>query len=122
VDFQAGGQFFSTTRMFNAYSGLGIETVGNNALGNPLRNPIVDAGGNVIVDADGAPVSSAPLSEVGPASGGILVEGVSATGEELSVVVDPVTYYGGLFGFHEKWMYDASFVKLREVSIGYTIP
>ncbi|MCB0557382.1 MAG: SusC/RagA family TonB-linked outer membrane protein [Lewinellaceae bacterium] len=122
VDFQVGGQFFSTTRMFNAYSGLGIETVGNNALGNPVRDPIVDASGNVIVDADGAPVSNAPLSEVGPASGGVLVEGVSESGEELSVLVDPVSYYGSLFGVHEKWLYDASFVKLREVSIGYTIP
>ncbi len=122
VDFQVGGQFYSVTRMFNAYSGLGIETVGNNALGNPVRDPIVDGSGNVIVDADGAPVSSAPLSEVGPASGGVLVEGVSETGEELSVVVDPVTYYGGLFGLSEKWLYDATFVKLREVSLGYTIP
>lgn len=122
VDFQVGGQFFSTTRMFNAYSGLGIETVGNNALGNPVRDPIVDGSGNVLVDADGAPVVSAPLSEVGPASGGVLVEGVSETGEELSIIVEPQTYYNRMFGLHERWLYDASFVKLREVSLGYNIP
>ena len=120
VDFQIGGQFFSVTRMFNAYSGLGIETVGDNALGNPVRDPIVDGSGNPIVDADGVAVTSAPLSEVGPASGGVLVEGVSESGEELSIVVNPVNYYGRLFGFHEKYLFDASYAKLREVSLGYT--
>lgn len=116
VDFQVGGQFFSTTRMFNAYSGLGEETVGNNDLGNPLRDPLRDKSGNVI----GA--SSALASEVGPQSGGIRVDGVSESGEALSVYVDPVTYYGRMFGLHERWMYDASFVKLRELNLGYNLP
>lgn len=116
VDFQVGGQFFSTTRMFNAYSGLGAETVGNNALGNPVRDPLTDQSGNPIAGA------SIALSDAGSNSGGILVEGVSASGEPLSVIVEPQTYYGRLFGVHERWLYDASFIKLREVSLGYNIP
>lgn len=116
IDFQVGGQFFSTTRMFNAYSGLGAETVGNNALGNPLRDPLTDQSGNPI---DG---SSILASEAGSNSGGILVEGVSASGEPLSVYVEPQTYYGRMFGLHERWLYDASYIKLREVSLGYEIP
>ncbi len=116
VDFQVGGQFFSTTRMFNAYSGLGAETVGDNALGNPVRDPLTDQSGNPIAGA------SIALSDAGSNSGGILVEGVSASGEPLSVIVEPQTYYGRLFGLHERWLYDASFIKLREVSLGYNIP
>jgi TonB-linked SusC/RagA family outer membrane protein len=116
VDFQVGGQFFSTTRMFTAYSGLSAETVGNNHLGNPIRDPLRDQSGNIIA------ASSAPASTVGPTSGGILVEGVSESGEPLAVVVEPITYYGRMFGLHERWLYDASFVKLRELSLGYNIP
>ncbi len=116
VDFQVGGKFFSVTRMFNAYSGLGIETVGNNALGNPVRDPLTDQTGKAI---DG---SSILASEAGSNSGGVLVEGVSESGEELSVLVEPQTFYGRMFGLHERWLYDASFVKLREVSLGYEIP
>ena len=116
VDFQAGGKFFSTTRMFNAYSGLGTETVGNNDLGNSIRNPLTDASGNPI---DG---SSILANEAGANSGGIRVDGVSESGEQLSVYVEPQTYYGRMFGLHERWLYDASFIKLREVSLGYEIP
>lgn len=97
IDFQAGGQFFSVTKMFNNYSGLGIETVGNNDKGNPIRDAVADGGG-------------------------IRVDGVNADGAETTVYVEAVTYYARLFGFHEEWIYDASFVKLRELSIGYNLP
>ncbi|MCB0570997.1 MAG: SusC/RagA family TonB-linked outer membrane protein [Phaeodactylibacter sp.] len=116
VDFQVGGQFFSVTRMFNAYSGLGAETVANNDLGNPIRDPLVDNSGNEVAG------SSILASEAGPNTGGIRVDGVSETGEALSVYVEPQSYYGSLFGLAERWLYDASFVKLREVSLGYNIP
>ena len=116
VDFQVGGKFFSTTRMFTAYSGLSKETVGNNALGNPLRDPLTDQSGTPI---DGTSILA---SEAGSNSGGIRVDGVSESGELLSVFVEPQTYYGNMFGLHERWLYDASYIKLREVSLGYEIP
>lgn len=97
IDFQVGGQFHSVTKMFNAYSGLGIETVGNNAKGNPLRDA-PDAGG------------------------GILVSGVLEDGTPHEVYVEAQEYFGGLFALHERWIYDASYVKLREVSFGYRLP
>ena len=97
IDFQVGGKFFSTSKMFNAYSGLGIETVGNNDKGNPIRDAVADGGG-------------------------IKVTGVIADGTQKEVYVAPATYFGRFFGFHERWIYDASYVKLRELSIGYTFP
>lgn len=97
IDFQLGGKFFSVSKMFNAYSGLGVETIGNNDKGNPLRDE-VDAGG------------------------GVKVEGVTTDGTPVSTYVDAVTYFGRLFGFHERWIYDATYVKWRELSVGYTFP
>lgn len=98
IDFQKGGKVFSVTRMFNNYSGLGIETVGNNNLGNPVRDAVADGGG-------------------------VLIEGVDATsGAPVSYNVNSSTYWGNLFALHERWLYDASYVKLRTVRLDYDLP
>ena len=96
IDFQKGGAFYSVTRMFNAYSGLGFETVGLNDKGNPIRNPVEDGGG---------------LRPVG-----VLPDSTQNTG----LYIDPQVYYGSLFDLHERWVYDATFIKIREISLGYT--
>ncbi|WBL26178.1 SusC/RagA family TonB-linked outer membrane protein [Zunongwangia sp. HGR-M22] len=102
IDFQKGGKIFSTTKMFNAYSGLSTETVGNNNLGNPLRDPVTD----------------------GANSGGVFIEGVDEnSGEPVSYHVDAQTYYESyMFGLAEEWLYNNSYVKLRQARIDYTIP
>jgi TonB-linked SusC/RagA family outer membrane protein len=97
VDFQSGGKVFSVTRMFNNYSGLGIETVGNNNLGNPVRDAVADGGG-------------------------VLIEGVDeTTGAPASYNVASATYWGRLFALHERWLYDASYIKLRTVRLDYDL-
>lgn len=97
LDFQIGGKFHSITKMFNAYSGLGAETVGLNDKGNPLRD---DPG----------------------EGGGVRVDGVLEDGTPTTVYVEAQSYFGGLFGLHERWLYDQSYVKLRELSFGYNLP
>jgi TonB-linked SusC/RagA family outer membrane protein len=94
--FQQGGLFFSTTRMFNLYSGLTTETVGLNDKGNPKRDAVADGGG-------------------------IKVEGVLANGTPHTVYVDAQTYYGNLQGFHTPFLQKATYVKLSELKVGYTI-
>lgn len=98
VEWQKGGQFHSITRMFNAYSGLGPETAGLNDKGVPVRDP-VDQGG------------------------GIRVDGVDEAGNAVTKYVDPqLLYSDNLFALHENWIYDASYIKLREVTLGYSLP
>jgi len=96
IDFQVGGQFYSVTKMFNNYSGLGIETVGTNDLGNNIRDDVADGGG-------------------------VRVDGVLADGTPTTVYVDAVSYYGNTFGLHEEFTYDASYIKLRELSLSYRL-
>jgi hypothetical protein len=98
TDFVVGGKFFSTTKMFNAYSGLGAETAGLNELGKPLRDD--------------------------PATGGgVLLPGVTEDGRPNTTRVDAQNLYENwLFGLNERWIYDKTYVKLREVSFGYNIP
>lgn len=95
TDFQKGGNYYSVSRMFNAYSGLSGETVGLNDKGNPKRDP-VDAGG------------------------GIRSEGVFADGRPNDIYISADDYYKSLFGLHEAWIFDASYFKIREVSVGYS--
>ncbi|GAB3750998.1 SusC/RagA family TonB-linked outer membrane protein [Spirosoma pomorum] len=98
TDFVVGGKFFSTTKMFNAGSGLAAETAGLNELGNPKRDD--------------------------PASGGgILLDGVTTEGQQNTTRVDAQSLYEGwLFALNERWIYDKTYVKLREVSLGYNLP
>ncbi|MEA5403164.1 SusC/RagA family TonB-linked outer membrane protein [Arcicella sp. DC2W] len=98
IDFIVGGKFFSTTRMFNAYSGLAAETAGLNELGKPKRDPVADGGG-------------------------ILLDGVTVDGKQNTVRVETQELYEDkYFGFNERWIFDQTYVKLRELALGYNIP
>ncbi|GAB3997792.1 SusC/RagA family TonB-linked outer membrane protein [Spirosoma daeguense] len=98
TDFVVGGKFFSTTKMFNAYSGLGAETAGLNELGKPLRDD--------------------------PATGGgVLLDGVTEDGRQNTTRVDAQNLYENwLFALNERWIYNKTYVKLREVAFGFNLP
>lgn len=96
VTFQKGGLFFSTTRLWNLYSGLSSETVGMNDKGNPKRDDPADGGG-------------------------ILVEGVLANGTPHSVYVEAQTYYGNQYGLHSNFLAEATYIKLSELKLSYRI-
>lgn len=96
-DFQRGGQFHSISKMFSAYSGLSEETAGLNDKGNPVRDSVEEGGG-------------------------IKVEGVLADGTPHIAYMDAQKLYKDTyFAFHEKWIYDASYFKLREASLSYRL-
>ena len=99
VDFQKGGLFISTTKMFNSYSGLAAETAGLNDRGKPKRDAVSDGGG---IKLNG-------LNEVTKKPNSVYVEA-----QDL--------YEGALFSVWENWLYDASYMKLRELSVGFNLP
>ncbi len=53
---------------------------------------------------------------------GIVPDGVTSSGEEWTGRVDPNLFFATLFGNHEAHLYDASYIKLREINISYTLP
>jgi TonB-linked SusC/RagA family outer membrane protein len=98
IDFQSGGQFFSWSKMLAVKSGQAAETAVLNANGVNVREPLANGGG-------------------------VLVSGVSqTTGLPVANYVDARTYFRNKIAtqIYEEWLYDASYVKLREVSLGYT--
>lgn len=120
-EFQKGGQFYSITKMFNAYSGLGEETIGNNVLGNPLRDPLI---GDPVINPETNEAYGGVIhfENADPNSGGVLVEGVDSNGNEVAYLHDAPTYYVDQFYNKERWLFDASYIKLREVKLTFTIP
>jgi len=111
VDIQHGGDIYSLDMYYGMSSGLYPETVIKNDLGNPVRDPITNdskSGGyiikgvNVVRDADGNIISSTPNT----------------------TRVDATTYNG--WGYNVEpdraFIYDASYVKLREVTLSYSLP
>ena len=100
IDYQKGGLFYSTTNMFAYYSGLHQDTVGTNDKGNPVRDS-PDAGG------------------------GYHVVGVSESGAPIDFYMEASEWgkrYFALWGAHDPWLYDASYIKLRQLRLGYAIP
>ena len=117
VDGQMGGSIFSLDMWYGMGTGLYPETVETNDLGNPERDPVIEEG-------DGY------SSE----SGGILLDGVvgideDGDGEYDSYEENTTRISGFNYGAdgwatspNGRYIYDASFIKLREASISYALP
>jgi len=103
IDVQQGGKVFSLDTWYGMATGLYPETAGLNELGNPVRTPVTD----------------------GPDSGGILLDGVQADGTPNTIRAR-MDYYAHTLGYarapHALHVYDASYVKLREVALSYSLP
>ncbi|MBK9337457.1 MAG: TonB-dependent receptor [Lewinellaceae bacterium] len=115
IDFRKGGDIVSTTNLFGRYSGLLAET----AVGDARENGVVNPGVTALVDGDGVPVlenagdPNTPLDDVYASSG---TANTVVVGDQLNRILS------GGFGVTAADVYDGSFIKLRELSIGYTFP
>ena len=114
IDFQIGGQFFSRTQSLADRTGQSAKTAALNDLGNNVRDPILDKDGNE--------VATVSTGNAGAGSGGVKVSGISAsTGNEVTAYVNAKDYYGRLGQqIAEPYIYDATYIKLREVRLGYS--
>lgn len=104
IDIKKGGSVYSLDQGYGQYTGLYTNTAGINDLGNPVRDPLTG----------------------GPDSGGVIFPGVNEnTGLPNDVRLD-ASFAGGAYGNQthpaEAFIYDASYVKLREISLSYSLP
>ena len=118
VDIRQGGSVFSLDRYYGLATGEQPETALDNELGNPSRSPITR-------NADGSYAStSGGVILPGVYGPGTTVNGKDVSGQPNTVRTSNTNY--GLYGYlrnpNEAFIYDASFVKLREVSLTYSLP
>ena len=114
-DFQVGGQFYSLTRQWGIYSGMTSNTIGDNELGNPVRDPVLTSDGTEVtwVDYDDAALNS----------GGVVLEGVDEEGNSVKVLRDAVSVAANsYYKRSEENLLDASYTRFREFRVGYDIP
>lgn len=104
-DYQIGGQVLSANNMFGEQSGLLKSTAGKNDRGGDLR------------------------ADVWKNNGGVKVTGVTQQGPDDNATYTPFTgymdaqYYFDYKGrLWEPYTYDASYLKLRELSLTYSLP
>jgi hypothetical protein len=107
IDIRRGGDIFSLDQWYGDATGLYTESAGLNDKGNPKRDPVVDGGGILLpgVQADGSKNT---------------IYGENLDGDGQS----PFGYSAnGYAGAPHKWyVYDASYIKLREVALTYSVP
>ena len=60
--------------------------------------------------------------QTGIRENGMILDGVTAEGAENTTPIDPLLYYQSYWPIAAPNVYDASFLKLREVRLGYTLP
>lgn len=99
LDIRSGGQVFSLDRYYGLATGMSEETTQLNDKGLPSRLPIADGGG-------------------------VILPGVLADGTPNTRRVQNQNF--GLYGYRRNpaagFVYDASFVKLREVALTFGLP
>jgi len=78
---------------------------------------------NLVGEYSGVLESSLRGREVSVTEPGIIVDGIDVeTGAPNTVEVTAEDYFQGRFGVIEDYVYDASYVKLRELRLGYDLP
>ncbi len=128
IDIQKGGDVFSLDRWYGDATGLYPETALPNELGNNMRDPLSTDGGSgdfgryPIYNNDGVITG---YEQAGGNSGGVILPGVFENGEANDIRLDLSNF--GESGYagsnpNSKYIYDASYVKLRSLSISYIFP
>ncbi|MFC6103392.1 SusC/RagA family TonB-linked outer membrane protein [Olivibacter domesticus] len=101
IDIKKGGSLFSLDQYYGMATGIYPETAGLNDLGNPKRTPISQGGGVILpgVNADG-----------------------SSNTTRVEAYDNSVTPYGYSNNPQAGFIYDAGYIKLRELAITYSLP
>ncbi len=97
IDFQKGGDIFTETIRNGVTNGQFKETVGLNDRGEPKRNLVANGGG-------------------------VRGEGVLADGSENTKYVEAQNYFKQFGSIQEPYVFDASYIKFRELRLGYAFP
>lgn len=128
IGFQVGGDIFSKTNKYGLDNGQFVQTLegrdswynatqdekdmGRMGLYNPDGSPMLDVDEEQMFDPDGSPAV------------GYVPSGVLADGTENTLGIDPQVYW-----HQHKWggiaeldVYDASYVKLRDVTLNFDLP
>lgn len=131
IDASVGGSIFSNTNKTGKYTGVLANTLSGrdaehgglwyytDAMGNNVRLP---ESPSYSVSSDGLYYVQVNGQSTRVYQDGIMVEGVTESGSKNEEVVSAEKYYHRIYSIAEANVYDASYVKLREVALSYRLP
>ena len=131
IDASVGGSIFSNTNKTGKYTGVLANTLSGrdaehgglwyytDAMGNNVR---VSESPSYSVSSDGLYYAQVNGQSTRVYQDGIMVEGVTESGSKNEEVVSAEKYYHRIYSIAEANVYDASYVKLREVALSYRLP
>lgn len=130
IDASFGGKIFSNTNKTGIYTGVLASTLpGRDAEhgglwyyvdGNNVKQQIATP--NYTMNSEGLYYANVNGQETRVYQDGIIVDGVTASGEKNTKVVSAENYYHRLYSIAEANVFSASYVKLRELSLSYDLP
>jgi TonB-linked SusC/RagA family outer membrane protein len=112
VDMRMGGDLFSVTHWFGGYAGIAGFTAADG-----LRETGVIVGGNVLQQW-GAVTAATVNGVIQRDENGFPI----GSGETNTRAIPAQQYFGDFWGNPEASIIDGSYIKLREISIGYDLP
>jgi len=122
IDIQKGGDFFSLDRYYGGATGILDISAGVNPKGNPVRDAVADGGGYEI----GGITQASTLDDEGNRVWSFNEDGSPVSSGEANTTYgyaqDFFTSDGYWASPNAKFVYDASYVKLRELSLTYSLP
>ncbi len=111
-DIQKGGKFYSVSHMWGMYSGMLGATAGVNDKGNEIRDPVANGGG---IKLDGV-TGTVKWND----DGTYTVTDTKPNEKYIEGQTWAAKHYSGKLGSTS--MFDADYIKLREITLGYTFP
>ena len=122
IDIQKGGDIYSVSTKYGQATGLYAETAVDNPLGNPIRDNLVWADGT---EESAHTTTGIPMDQAHETSGGVILPGVKADGSTNDILTNSGRW-GRAFYYNNsptaRYVFDASYTKLREVALTYTFP
>ena len=121
VDARIGGSIYSNTNRTGTYTGVLASTLpGRGAQNGGLSYyyPGNNTSGTAVQVSGGA---AGPAGET-VYDDGMIFTGVKADGTPNTTIIPAQSYYKGYTNVDEAFTYSASYVKLRELKIGYSLP
>jgi TonB-linked SusC/RagA family outer membrane protein len=121
VDARIGGSIYSNTNRTGTYTGVLASTLPGRGTANgglSYYYPGNNASAAAIQVSAGA---AAPAGET-VYDDGMVFKGVKADGSANATILPAQSYYKGFTNVDEAFTYSASYVKLREVKLGYALP
>jgi TonB-linked SusC/RagA family outer membrane protein len=116
VDAHIGGQIYSGTNSTGTYTGVLASTLPGRGTENGGISYYTNSAGKAIQAGAGTPAGATIYDD------GMIFKGLLADGTPNNTIIPASQYYKSLNNIDEASVYSATYIKLREIKLGYALP